>query len=226
MFKLIADGVFFRMSRSFDSNITFLRSGDRQVLIDTGTGMNPEKLDKDLQEQGSSLSSITDVVLTHSHIDHIGGCAILLSEGSPRLHLMKSEADMINNGDMSLTLSSTFGTRLPPMKIDGVIEDNSIIEFGDIRLQAFNTPGHSIGSTCFRILESPIMITGDTMFPGGSFGRVDFPTGDPGALVSSLEKLASMDFEIALPGHMAAIMQGGSHSASISYRTAKNWFRV
>ena len=226
MFQLIADGIFFRMSRSFDSNIILLKSGDRHVLVDTGTGMYSERLESDLQEQDSTLSSITDVVLTHSHIDHIGGVAMLLSEGGPKLHLMKSEADMINSGDMSLTLANIFGTKLPPMKIDVVINDGDIIEFGDIRLQAFNTPGHSVGSTCFRILDSPIMITGDTMFPGGSFGRVDFPTGDPVALVHSLEKLASMDFEIALPGHMAAIMQGGSHSANISYRTAKSWFRV
>jgi glyoxylase-like metal-dependent hydrolase (beta-lactamase superfamily II) len=226
MFQLIADSIYFRMSRSFDSNIVFLTSNGRQVLIDTGTGMYSDRLDGDLQKIGSSLSAITDIVLTHSHIDHIGGVARLLKEGTPKLHLMKAEAEMINSGDMSLTLASTFGTSLPQMKIDEVIEDKGIIEFGDIQLQAFNTPGHSIGSTCFRVLDSPIMITGDTMFPGGSFGRVDFPTGDPAALVKSLQLLSTMDFEIALPGHNAAIMQGGNHSASISYRTAKNWFRV
>ncbi len=172
------------------------------------------------------MESITDVILTHSHIDHIGGVAILLEEASPKLHLHKAEADMINKGDMSLTLSDTFGARLPPLKIESVLEEGEVVQFGDLSLRVYNTPGHSIGSVCLEILDTGIMVTGDTMFPGGSFGRVDFPTGSPRQLVESLRRLSEISFEIALPGHMNAIRHGAQRSAIASYEMASNWFKV
>jgi glyoxylase-like metal-dependent hydrolase (beta-lactamase superfamily II) len=172
------------------------------------------------------MESITDVVLTHSHIDHIGGVAILLEEASPKLHLHKAEADMINKGDMSLTLSDTFGARLPPLKIEGILEEGDVVQFGDLNLRVYNTPGHSIGSVCIEILNTGIMVTGDTMFPGGSFGRVDLPTGSPRQLVESLRRLSDISFEIALPGHMNAIGRGAQRSAVASYEMARDWFKV
>ncbi|MHA1484903.1 MAG: MBL fold metallo-hydrolase [Candidatus Thorarchaeota archaeon] len=226
MFEHISGPIHFLTSRSFDSNITFLDCGDEQVLIDTGTGVNAEHLEKSLESLGSSMESITDVILTHSHIDHIGGIAILLEEASPKLHLHKAEADMINKGDMSLTLSDTFSARLPPLKIECILEEGEVVRFGDLSLRVYSTPGHSIGSVCLEILDTGIIVTGDTMFPGGSFGRVDFPTGNPRQLVESLRRLSEISFEIALPGHMNAIKHGAQRSAIASYEMARNWFKV
>ena len=86
LFDKIADSIYFLVSRSMDSNITFIQSGDHHILVDTGTGMNYAALDKYLQNIGSSHSSITDIVLTHSHIDHIGGVIPLVESGSPKIH--------------------------------------------------------------------------------------------------------------------------------------------
>ncbi len=224
MLDQITDSIFFIVSRSFDSNITYIKSGNHEVLVDTGTGLYTSSLDKDLQTQGSSIDVITDVVLTHSHIDHIGGVIPLLEKGSPKLYLHKAEADPINNGDMSHTLGDTFGVDLPPFKIDVVLEEGDIIDFGDVRLQVFHTPGHSAGSIVMEVEDSGILFTGDTMFPGGSFGRVDFPTGSPKKLVESLRRISEMEFEIALPGHMNAIKYNARRSALMSYQMAKNWF--
>jgi hydroxyacylglutathione hydrolase len=220
----ITDSIFFIVSRSFDSNITYIKSGNHEVLVDAGTGLYTSSLDKDLQTQGSSIDVITDVVLTHSHIDHIGGVIPLLEKGSPKLYLHKAEADPINNGDMSHTLGDTFGVDLPPFKIDVVLQEGDIIDFGDVRLQVFHTPGHSAGSIVMQVEDSGILFTGDTMFPGGSFGRVDFPTGSPKKLVESLRRISEMEFEIALPGHMNAIKYNARRSALMSYQMAKNWF--
>ena len=224
MLDQITDSIFFIVSRSFDSNITYIKSGNHEVLVDAGTGLYTSSLDKDLQTQGSSIDVITDVVLTHSHIDHIGGVIPLLEKGSPKLYLHKAEADPINNGDMSHTLGDTFGVDLPPFKIDVVLEEGDIIDFGDVRLQVFHTPGHSAGSIVMQVEDSGILFTGDTMFPGGSFGRVDFPTGSPKKLVESLRRISEMEFEIALPGHMNAIKYNARRSALMSYQMAKNWF--
>jgi glyoxylase-like metal-dependent hydrolase (beta-lactamase superfamily II) len=222
----IADSIYFILSRSFDSNITYIKSGDHEVLIDTGTGLYASALDKDLETQGASLESITDVVLTHCHIDHIGGVIPLLERGSPKLYLHKAEAEPINRGDMSHTLGDTFGADMPPFKIDVMLEEGDLIDFGGVKLRVFHTPGHSEGSIVMQVEDSGILFTGDTLFPGGSFGRVDFPTGSPEKLVESLKRISEMDFEIGLPGHMNAMKFNARRSALTSYQMAKNWFKT
>ena len=226
VFDKIADSIYFLVSRSFDSNITFIQSGDHHILIDTGTGMNYHALDKDLQNLGSSLSQLTDIILTHSHIDHIGGVIPILESGTPKIHLHKAEAEPINKGNMNQTLSDTFGVDLPPLKIEGILEEGTILEFGDIKMKVAHTPGHSLGSICLDILNTGILITGDTLFPGGSFGRTDFPTGDERALVESLKRISEMSFEIGLPGHMQAMKFNAKKSALASYKMAKTMFRM
>jgi len=226
MFDKIAESVYFLESRSFDSNITFIQSGDHHILIDAGTGMNYHALDKDLQALGSSLSQLTDIVLTHSHIDHIGGVIPILEEASPKIHLHKAEAEPINQGNMVQTLSDTFRVDLPPLKIEGILEEGSVLEFGNIKMKVAHTPGHSLGSICLDIIDTGILITGDTLFPGGSFGRTDFPTGDDRALVESLKRISEMSFEIGLPGHMQAMKSNAKISATKSYQMAKMMFRM
>ncbi|MFW9799149.1 MAG: MBL fold metallo-hydrolase [Candidatus Thorarchaeota archaeon] len=225
MFQQIAPGLYFLVSRSFDSNIIYIDAGEKQLLIDTGTGIYSENLNRDLEKVGSSLQSITDIILTHSHIDHIGGVAPIIHLGSPTLHLHKTEGDMINSGDMLLTLSNTFGVELPRMKVEGLLEEGDVVSFGDVDFKVYSTPGHSIGSICLHIEERGILITGDTMFSGGSFGRVDFPTGSPGQLVESLRRITELEFEIALPGHMNAIIGNAKRSAQMSYEMAQSMFR-
>ena len=224
MLDQISEHVYFIVSLSMDSNITFIKSGDHEILIDAGTGLYTSNLEKDLQTRGSSIQSITDVVLTHSHIDHIGGIIPLIEAGSPKLYLHKAEAEPINQGDMSLTLGNTFGVDLPPFKIDVKLNEADVLDFDDVKLRVFHTPGHSAGSISMKIEDTGILLTGDTLFPGGSFGRVDFPTGSPEKLVDSLKRISEMQFEIGLPGHMNAMKYNARQSAISSYEMAKQWF--
>lgn len=221
MFDMISESVHFLVSRSFDSNITFIRSGDHHILVDAGTGLYASSLDKSLHSLGSSLSSITDIVLTHCHIDHIGGVIPIIEATSPKIHLHRAEAEPIQNGDMSPTLADTFGVDLPPLRIEGILDEGSRLDFGDVKMIVYHTPGHSEGSITIEIEDTGILITGDTLFPGGSFGRVDFPTGSPEKLVQSLKRISEMDFEIGLPGHMNAMKYNAKNSALTSYRLAQ-----
>jgi glyoxylase-like metal-dependent hydrolase (beta-lactamase superfamily II) len=224
MLDQISEHVYFIVSRSLDSNITFIKSGDHEILIDSGTGLYTSNLDEDLQTRGSSIQTITDVILTHSHIDHIGGIIPLLKAGSPKLYLHEAEAEPINQGDMSLTLGNTFGVDLPPFKIDVKLNEGDVLDFDEVKLRVFHTPGHSAGSITMEIEDTGILLTGDTLFPGGSFGRVDFPTGSPEKLVDSLRRISEMQFEIGLPGHMNAMKHNARQSAMSSYDMAKQWF--
>jgi glyoxylase-like metal-dependent hydrolase (beta-lactamase superfamily II) len=226
MVDRITDSIHFMVSRTFESNITFISSGEYQVLVDAGTGLYVSSLEESLKSLGSSIESLTDVVLTHCHIDHIGGVVPILEQGDPKIHLHRAEAEPINNGNMKRTLANTFGVDLPPFKIEGILEEGSLLDFGDVKLKVFHTPGHSSGSITMEVVDQGILFTGDTLFPGGSFGRVDFPDGDASKLVASLKRISEMEFSVALPGHMNAIKHNAKQSAATSYKIARSMFRM
>jgi len=226
VFDQISKSVYFLVSRSFDSNITFIKSDDNHILVDTGTGLYVSTLEKELHDVGSSLSSITDIILTHSHIDHIGGVIPILEASSPKIHLHRAEAEPLNRGDMSHTLGDTFGVDMPPLKVESILDEGSALDFGEVKMVVYHTPGHSEGSIVLEIEHTGILLTGDTLFPGGSFGRVDFPTGSPKKLVESLKRISEMEFTIGLPGHMNAMKYNAKKSALTSYQLAKTMFRL
>ncbi len=226
MFERITDSIYVRVSNSFDSNIGFIESGDSRVLIDTGTGMYMHQIEKDLANLDVKVTDLTNIVLTHCHIDHIGGVEPILKEATPKIHLHKDEAEKINVGNTGATLADTFGHDLPPLNIEGILTEGDVLEFGEVKMRTLHTPGHSAGSCCFYIEQDSLMFTGDTMFSGGSFGRVDFPEGDAAKLVKSLKRLSEIEFQIAIPGHMGIVRQNAQRSALSSYTMAKNWFRV
>ena len=226
MFESITESLYVKTSRSFDSNISYLSAGNHHILVDTGTGLFTEEVDDDLKKLGVSLNEITDVVLTHSHIDHIGGLVPILELTSPKIYLHRAEAEKINAGDMSSTLADTFGVDLPSMKIEGILEEGQILQFDGITMKVLHTPGHSSGSICLELENTGVMITGDTLFAGGSFGRVDFPGSSAKQIVESLKRLSTLDFQIAIPGHNQIIRHGANLSAERSYQIAKNWFNL
>jgi len=225
LFRHISGPIHFLVSNSMDSNIGFIDGGDRKVLIDAGTGIYHNNLDKDLRTLGTSADAVTDIILTHSHIDHIGGVIPFLEGNTPKIHLHRAEGELINSGDMMMTLGNTFGVDLPPFKIDNLLEEGSTITLGDVHLKVYSTPGHSIGSICLHEVNLGVLFTGDTMFPGGSFGRVDFPGGSSMDLVSSLKRISELEFLVALPGHMNAVTSNAKDHAKSSYNMARNWFR-
>ncbi len=227
MFYKIDGPVYLLESNTFDSNIVYIDGGKNRVLIDSGTGMYTERLIQELSRIGASVDRITDVILTHSHIDHIGGVMYLLKKNPHlRTYLHRDEAEVINSGDMSPTLATTFGVDMPALSITDPLEEGMSLDLGDVRLDVYHTPGHSAGSVCLHEKTLKILFTGDTMFAGGSFGRVDLPTGDAAALVRSLERISTMDFEIAVPGHMNAVLFDGRGAAQLSYQIAKDMFNV
>jgi glyoxylase-like metal-dependent hydrolase (beta-lactamase superfamily II) len=86
---------------------------------------------------------------------------------------------------------------------DFLLEDDSVVEVGDLRLHTIHTPGHTAGSMCFLIEGSPVLLSGDTLFPGGP-GATRFPGGDFAAIIRSVDerlfsKLAPET--IVMPGH-------------------------
>jgi len=129
--------------------------------------------------------NVGKVLETHGHWDHIQAVPAVRDAGI----------------DVGVTAEDS--SMLP--SYDFVLEDDSVIQVGRLRLHTILTPGHTPGSMCFRLEGSPILFSGDTLFPGGP-GNTSFPGGDFPTIIRSIEdRLFSQlppDTQV-LPGHGA-----------------------
>lgn len=137
-----------------------------------------------LERARNQDTPITDILLTHSHHDHINGIEGVLAEYDAQLHLCRSEAEFWGQY-----------LDLPTLHRGG-----DIIRLGETEITVLHTPGHTPGSACYRINND--VISGDTMFVYGC-GRCDLRGGDPEQMFETLRRLGSElppETRI-LPGH-------------------------
>ncbi|MEM4446085.1 MAG: MBL fold metallo-hydrolase [Candidatus Jordarchaeales archaeon] len=216
----VADGVYYYPGQMFDSNVFVISSQGELLVIDTGTGLFHNTLKRQMERDGLDMKKVAKVVLTHVHIDHSGGLSKIVEESSPEVYVFHSEAESIEKGG-ELTLSDMFGLPFTPTKVHVRLKDGDIIEIGDFSLKIINTPGHTAGSICLYEPQRKMLFSGDTVFTGGSFGRVDFPTGDPQQLISSLRKLSALNVTYLLPGHLDIETKRGREQIALSLKYAE-----
>ena len=142
------------------SNIFIFAEGDTISLVDTGSGIEPNAVSPQLEQLGLKIEAVTRVVITHGHIDHIGGLTEICEHSSPEILVHQSDADDLK----SLGIKSIV-----------YMKDGDNIRLGQRNLRVIHTPGHTEGSVCLH--DNEIILTGDTAFPGGYFGRTDLPSG-------------------------------------------------
>jgi glyoxylase-like metal-dependent hydrolase (beta-lactamase superfamily II) len=163
-----------------DNNVFVLRckeTGDA-VLIDAAN--EHEKLLDLCRRLG-----VRKVLETHGHWDHIQAVPAVREAGY----------------DVGVTADDA--GMLAKEGYDFLLEDESVIEVGRLRLHTIKTPGHTPGSMCFRLDGSPVLFSGDTLFPGGP-GATKFPGGDFDAVIRSIEGRLFSKLDggtLVLPGH-------------------------
>lgn len=171
-----------------------------KALIDVG-GDTQFILDK-LSHQ---LKELDYLFLTHAHFDHATAAADVQKIGC-KVVMHQQEYELLKSN-----MSQVFA-RIEP---DILVEGNEKFEVGEFTLKVIHTPGHTAGSICLYEPEQKWLFSGDTVFPHGSFGRVDLPGGNAFQLVKSLQTLAEMDVKMIYPGHDDPVENGNHISDSL-----------
>jgi len=141
------------------------------------------------------------LINTHCHIDHVFGNNYVHQKYNLPLEIHKGELPVLEAVPMVCTMYGIPYSDPSPMPAS-FIEEGDIIEFGNTKLEALFTPGHSPASLSFYCKEGGFVIAGDVLFHQ-SIGRTDLPGGDFATLIGSIkDKLFPLgDDVIAYPGH-------------------------
>ena len=141
---------------------------------------------------------VTHLINTHSHPDHTGGNAAIVSATGAKLLIHKLDAKPLG-GLVHSSFTRMFGGK-PSPKADILLEDGDEIMIGKTALRMIHTPGHTPGCIC--VYAEGHLFTGDTLFVGGT-GRTDLPGGSIKKLLESIQnKILTLPDETRVwPGH-------------------------
>ncbi len=143
---------------------------------------------------------ISQIIVTHSHIDHVGAVAQLVDEYMcPVLMHAEAEAMLKTVPQQAMMMGMRFG-KIP--NADLHVGDDEVLEVGSLRLRSMYTPGHAPGHLAFFVEDEGLVFSGDALF-AGSVGRVDLPGGSMKVLMRSIsERLLTLPDETrVLSGH-------------------------
>jgi glyoxylase-like metal-dependent hydrolase (beta-lactamase superfamily II) len=175
----------------------------RPVLIDAGAGVAPRKLRENLRGLGYAPQDIKLVVLTHCHIDHVGGALQLAEKYKLPLAIHESDAQPVEQGDDRRTAANWYGMKLKPTKVKYHLEgEGGTIEGGASPIRWIHTPGHTPGSISLLIDNGMFKVLFGQDIHGpfyASFGS------DLDAWSESMRKLLELEADILCEGHFGII---------------------
>jgi len=182
----------------FQQNCTLIWCEETKKAAVVDPGGDVDRILAAIEQEGVELEKI---LLTHAHLDHIGGTAELAAKTGVQVEGPHIEDKFWIDGLEEQC--SMFG--FP--KVEGFTPDRWLVEGNDVQvgnqsLSVLHTPGHTPGHVVFFHPGELLAMVGDVLFQG-SIGRTDFPKGDHPTLISSIrEKLFPLGDDVEfIPGH-------------------------
>ncbi len=149
---------------------------------------------------GKHNLQVKQIVVTHAHIDHVGGAMKLRAATGASILLNQNDSALLKMLDIQ---AAWIGMPAPGrVEIDQSVGESDKVQAGPLVAQVMHTPGHTEGSICLYFPAEKKLIAGDTLF-AGSIGRTDLPGGSFDKIIRSLHEkvLALPDDTVVVPGH-------------------------
>lgn len=170
-------------------------SNGEAMVIDPG-----DEIDEILALVHKHSLHVKQIVITHAHIDHVGGAMKLRAATGAPILLNQNDYALLKMLDLQ---AAWIGMRTPGnVEIDHSVTTGETVSAGSHTAQILHTPGHTEGSICLYFEPEKKLIAGDTLF-AGSIGRTDLPGGNTEKIMRSLHNtlLALPDETMVIPGH-------------------------
>jgi hydroxyacylglutathione hydrolase len=188
----------------FAANCYIVGSSETKEGMIIDPGAEAKTILKAVQQTGLSISII---VITHAHIDHIGALREVQEKTDARFAIHEAEKGLFLSSPMRMLTSLGISPVKSPPRPDRLLKDGDLIDIDDLHFKVLYTPGHSSGGIC--LAGHGVVFSGDTLFNSG-IGRTDFPGMSHERLIKSIrEKLMVLpDETVVYPGHGPATTIG------------------
>ncbi len=214
----ISDGIYFIPGQDDfipDSHVYVIGEPGSEDLsiIDVGlTGKGNYKIQA-IRNLGIDTSSIKRIIMTHTHLDHIG-CLSEIQKEIPGVELWVHalEGDMLEKGqDVAVYGMNEFKSMCQmqyglkagafTFKVDKKLQGGEVLNLGNMTWEILHIPGHSMGGIALYQRDQKVLIPGDVIYADYAIGRFDLYGADAAQLKASLHRLSELDVDILLPGH-------------------------
>ncbi len=217
----VTDGVYsYVWNGVFENNCNSYYFGEPfNMLFDPGLKNYTDQLLRNMEADGIDIETISFVINTHCHPDHIDGNANFTKYDIPS-GMHKEEIEFLNKTGPQFY--RMLDMEFPEYKFQIELEEGRLV-VGEAELEVYKTPGHSPASVCIYWREKKVLVCGDLIF-SGSFGRFDFPGGDAALLKESIKNISHLDVEYLLPGHMDIV--AGKDNVIKNFREVAGYFHL
>jgi glyoxylase-like metal-dependent hydrolase (beta-lactamase superfamily II) len=219
---MLPDWVHYQV-QEFPSANRILLSGRYPVLVDTGYGSDRDVLLRELQAAGVPPASLSLVVNTHWHSDHVGGNYVLQHEYQVPIAAARADAVAINARDPQACLAAWLDQPIEPYHVDRPLDPGDRLWAGEAEWQVLATPGHTPTHLSLFQPDERLLIVGDTLHDD-EVGWINLALDGPTALdeaLGTIENLASLSVRCALSGHGALISDPAAALARTHARYTK-----